>query len=97
MELNETVYLSTAADDLDRLTRLQQIRTGLENAMLANVGNEPITEYSLDDGQTKIRTVYRSIKAQTEALEIIERQINRLINRLNGNQMVLRSWQGLRR
>ena len=63
--------------------------------ILDNIGNEPITEYSLDDGQVKIRTVYRSVEQMTKAIEALEKIKNKLLNELNGRGMVLRPWQGL--
>ena len=94
--LSEPVYISSAATNIERLNRINQIILALETAMLGAVGNEPISEYQLDDGQTKIRTVYRSLKSMSDALDMLNKQKQRLLNDLNGRNIALRSWQGLR-
>jgi len=95
-QMTETIYIQSATSQLERLQRINNIIDALELQILENVGNEPITEYSLDDGQVKIRTVYRSIEAMTKAIEQLEKIKYRLLNELNGRSIVLRPWQGLR-
>jgi len=93
--MTETLYIQQATSLFDRLQRINNIIFALEMQILDNIGNEPITEYSLDDGQVKIRTVYRSVEQMTKAIEALEKIKNKLLNELNGRGMVLRPWQGL--
>lgn len=55
------------------------------------------SEYSLDDGQIKLKAVNRSVtdvQAQVKALETMKQMY---VNRLNGRQTVLRDISTLRR
>lgn len=93
--MNETIYIQSAADDYARLQRIESIIVALELQMLSSTANEPIQEYSLDDGQVKIRTMYRSIESMQKGIFVLEQMKNRLLNSLNGHQIVIRPWQGL--
>ena len=93
--MNETLYIQEAASTFERVQRIESIINALELQMLSATANEPIQEYSLDDGQVKIRTMYRSIKGMQDGIFVLEQMKNRLINQLNGHVMALRPWQGL--
>jgi hypothetical protein len=93
--MTETLYITGATSQFERLERINQIIIALEMQILDNIGNEPITEYSLNDGQVTIRTVYRSVEQMTKAIFALEKLKNKLLNELNGRGMVLRPWQGL--
>ena len=93
--MNETLYIQEAASTFERVQRIESIINALELQMLSATANEPIQEYSLDDGQVKIRTMYRSIKGMQDGIFVLEQMKNRLINQLNGHFMALRPWQGL--
>ncbi len=54
-----------------------------------------IDEYSLDDGQMKIRTSYRSVKDIQKGIEALEATKQMYVNRLNGRVMTLRDVRSL--
>jgi len=91
----ETVYLESASGLLERLTRINQIIEALEIRALGVVGNADVEEYMIDDGQVKIKTLYKSSESIEKAIEAYDRLKQRIINKLNGRGMVLRPWQGL--
>lgn len=98
MAVTETLYVESATTLEARLERICQIIEGLEAQQLtmATGTTQDISEYSINDGQVTIRTVYKSISEITSAIEYYEKAKQRIVNKLNGRQMALRPWQGLR-
>lgn len=85
-------YIESATDTKSRLARVLATRTALENqrlAMAMNGNKVGVQEYSLDDGQTKIRTVYRSTNELTLAIAALNAEAVDLQNRLNGRMVKL--------
>ena len=77
-------YISSATDLKDKIARYDSIITALEDAALKGASQNDLQQYTLDDGQTKITTVYRDISSTIKAINdfIALRQI--CINQLNG-------------
>lgn len=89
-------YIECSTNLVDRINRIDQIIEAIENSMLsraetgggANNSTINVEEYSLDDGQTKIRTKYRSSEdfaAMGGMLAQLDFLKQRLIARLNNN------------
>lgn len=96
MACTETVYIENATTLEDRVNRYGQIIDALELQLLnVAAGTAEIEEYSIDDGQVRIKTIYRDIASITKAIENLITLRNKLINKLNGRGMVLRDWRGL--
>lgn len=93
---SEIHYIESATDLRDRITRIETVITALEAQLLIAAGNGDLSSYSLDDGQVKIQSQYRSPSAIADGLFKLDTLRQRLINQLNGRQTVLRGWQGLR-
>lgn len=68
-------------------TRATEIAAGL---------NVSVDEYSLDDGQMKVRTKYRNIDDLINGIRALEKMRIMYINRYNGRSFVLRDVRGLR-
>ena len=96
MTCTEKVYIEDATSLEDRVNRYGQIIDALELRLL-NVGTESAEteEYSIDDGQVKIKTIYRDLSSITTAIENLTKLRQKLINKLNGHGFVLRPWRGL--
>lgn len=66
----------------------------LIDAMLANaidiVEDSGTMSYSMDDGQMKVSTQYRSMKEVTKAILSLEQLKNLYVNRRNGHRTILR-------
>lgn len=74
-------YIRCAQNTKDKIDRINSIIEALEDAELAQAtlsGDKD--EYSLDDGQTRIKTVFRSPKAIEDAITALEKRKQRLIN-----------------
>ena len=95
--MNEILYIQSATSLENRLERINNVIGALELLLLENIGNSGISEYNLDDGQIKIKTLYRSVTSISSAIDALEKQKQRLLNQLNGRVGVIRSWQGLRK
>ena len=87
------VYYDTCGRYLQSCTTLEAKIIALDNVISileaqllipASAGNDNISEYQLNDGQTIIREVYRGTKGITMALESMEILKQKYVNRLNG-------------
>lgn len=96
MACSERVYIEDATSLEDRVNRYGQIIDALELRLLnSGTDSAEIEEYAIDDGQVKIRTLYRDIGSITKAIENLMKLRQKLVNRLNGHGFVLRPWRGL--
>jgi hypothetical protein len=95
MVFTETLYIEGATGLVERLARIEAIIEALELRQVEVIGKSNVEEYQLDDGQVRIKTIYRSADQIAKAIEAYEKLKQKLLNRLNGRQMVLRPWQGL--
>ena len=83
------IYINEATDLRDKISRINNVINALLDVALKAASTENITEYQLDDGQTKIRTMYRGTKAVFEAINDFERLKQMYINRLMGRAIRL--------
>lgn len=82
-------YIDCASDLRAKITRIDEIISALEDTALKAAGNDNITEYSLNDGQTIIRTVYKGADAVLNSIIAFEKIRQMYINRLSGRVMRL--------
>jgi hypothetical protein len=54
------------------------------------IGNSGTASYSMDDGQMKVSTEYRSVDQIVAGVKALEQMLQMYINRRNGNITVLR-------
>lgn len=78
------IYIEIATTLKDKIAKIDAVITALETSALTAAGKGAIQEYSLDDGQTKIRTVYRNAKEVADSISAFETIRQRYINQLNG-------------
>jgi hypothetical protein len=83
------VYVDGAKNLIEKIARLDAIISALETAALKAAAKGGISEYMLDDGQTKIREVYRSPVEIERSITAFEGIRQRYINRLNGSMIRL--------
>lgn len=67
-----------------RIAALDNIIDALEIAALTAAGRSHLTEYTLNDGQTQIKCMYRSASEIQQAIMDYEGMKNYYINKLNG-------------
>lgn len=73
--------------------KITAIESLIEASLLESVdfvGDSGTAEYSLDDGQMKVTTRYRSMKEVFSGVDALEKLLQRYVNRLNGSVTVLR-------
>lgn len=83
------VYIDSATSLCDKIARVDAIIDGLLTNALKAAENDNIQEYSLNDGQTVIKTVYRGASAVLESIHSFERIKQLYVNRLNGRMIRL--------
>ena len=59
------------------------------NTALESATSDNLTEYMLDDGQTKIKAVYKGTDAVINSINALERTKQLYVNRVNGRTMRL--------
>jgi hypothetical protein len=79
-----TDYIKCATSTQDKIEKINQIIDALEDSILEGALKANIEEYSLNDGQTTIKTVFRDISSIETAITALERRKNRLINKCVG-------------
>jgi hypothetical protein len=90
------IYIDSAATLKEKVVRIDAIITALETSALKAAENEDVLSYSLDDGQTKISSNYRSTESVLKSIEAFLRLRNMYINQLNGRVVRLVDGQSLR-
>lgn len=97
MAITETIYIESATSLQERLARIDAIILALENQMINyGAGSADIEEYNLDDGQVRIKTIYRSVDKIALAISNYESIRERILNKLNGRVFAGKSTEGLR-
>lgn len=86
--MTEYQYVIDSTSLKQRYDRISAIILALENQQLAIVGNSDVLSYSLDDGQTRISTQYRSADQIAKAIDNYERIRNRILAQLTGTGIV---------
>ena len=86
--MTEYEYIINSTGLKDRYDRICAIIRALEDQQLAVVGNSDVESYTLDDGQTRINTTYRSALEIAKAIDQYERIKNRIQGELLGTRVV---------
>lgn len=86
---NEQIYIETATSLEDKIAKIDNIIDALFVTAAKAAANSNIQEYSLNDGQTTIRTVYRDANAVMASIQVYERMKAHYINKLNGRTVRL--------
>jgi len=85
---SEVCFISCSQSQIDRANRIMQVIIALENQSLEAAGNSDISEYSLDDGQIRIKTAYRTPEEIAKAIDHYEKIYNRIVARCSGTRIV---------
>jgi hypothetical protein len=91
------IYIESKTDLLAKITAIDNIINALTTAMLTVASNGGITEYSLDDGQTKINQGYRNPQDVSRSIMAFEGIKNIYVNKLNGRRMTMVDGHNLNR
>lgn len=90
-------YIDCATTVREKITRIDAIITALEDTALKSAANDDISEYSLDDGQTKIKTAYKGTDSVLKSIQSFIKLKEYYVNKLNGRVIRLVDGQSLRR
>jgi len=87
---SETLFIDSATDMEDKVKKIDLIINALLDLATNSAGKDDVSEYSLDDGQTKIRTQFRGMSSIVDAINDYEQLRQVYFNRLNGRVIQLR-------
>mgnify|MGYP007115160362 CR=1 FL=1 len=76
------IYILGAPTMCEQLARIEAVINALYATAIKAAANGNISEYSLDDGQTKIRTVYKDASSVQASILAFERLKQDLINKI---------------
>jgi hypothetical protein len=83
------IYVQSKTTLKDKIAAIDEIIAMLETTALDMAGKDAIQEYSLNDGQTIIKTIYKGSVGIASAIDDFERIRQRYVNRLNGRMVRL--------
>lgn len=86
---SEFSFIQSADTLKGKIANVNATITALEGVMLSVAASDNIQEYRLDDGQTKIQTVYRSVGQVEKSITALEKYRARLTNQLVGSVVQL--------
>lgn len=90
-------YVDSATTVQEKIVKIDAIITALEATALKSAANDDISEYSLDDGQTKIKTAYKGTESVLKSIESFIKLKEYYVNKLNGRVIRLVDGQSFRR
>lgn len=82
-------FIDSATSLQDKIKKIDQVIDALMTTALKAASNDNVTEYSVDDGQTKIMTNYRGAAAVMNSIKMFEQLRQMYVNKLNGRVMRL--------
>ena len=82
-------YVQSRASLIDKINAIDSIIDALIISAAAGAGTGHFMQYSLDDGQTKISTSYRSVGDVEAGIRGFERLKHYYLNQLNGRRVRL--------
>lgn len=84
---NWGLYVNSKTTATARVVAIEAIIDALMTTALNAAGNDDLTEYYLDSGQTKVTVKYRSSDQVLKAIQGFETLKNIYISRINGRQI----------
>lgn len=87
---SEVAYLESKTDAKSKIKAIDAIVDQLLITAAKAALSEDVTEYSLDDGQTKIKTIRRPVSAIMKSIADLRTLQQEYINQLNGRIIQLR-------
>jgi len=87
---SEFEYLDSKTDAKSKILAIDAIIDLLFTTAAKAALSEDVTEYWLDDGQTKIKTIRRSVASITASIQELRKLKNVYVQQINGRVVVLR-------
>ena len=92
-----SLYLESAETLEQRVASIDALIDVMILSLADTVTKADIATYSLDDGQVKISTGYRSVKDVQNGISALEKMKQIYLNRLNGRGFAIRDENAFRR
>lgn len=89
--LTVSQYIESKTTLREKIESIDNLISQMELQALDAIGTSGTASYSVDDGQMKVSTEYRSMDDISKAINSLEKIKQRYINRHNGSVMILRS------
>lgn len=86
--MTEYQYIINSTSLKEKYDRLCSIVDALELQMVSAAANADVEAYTLDDGQTRINTQYRSSESIAKAIIMFERLKNSTLEKLLGTRVI---------
>lgn len=83
-------YIESKCTLLDKIAAINALIASMELKLVDSVGSAEYDEYSMDDGQMKVRTKYRSVEDVAAGIKALEQLKQRYVNQHNGRVQVFR-------
>ena len=83
------IFIQSATTLKAKIVKIDAIIVALEDTMLKAAGKANLEEYSLDDGQVRIKTTYRNTEDVIKSIKSLEAVRQMYVNRLNGRHIRL--------
>lgn len=83
-------YVECKSTLREKIIAIENIILAMELKLLESVDSANYSEYSMNDGQMTVKTLYRSPKDVTAGIQGLEILKQRYVNRYNGRKTVLR-------
>lgn len=90
-------YLETATSLKDKIVKYDLLIASMYDALERAALSGDIDEYWIDDGQTKIKNIYRSPEDLLKSIKALEQLRQIIMGKLCGNVTVLRDGPSFRR
>ncbi len=87
---SEFEYIESKTDARSKITAIDAIISSLLTTAAKAALSEDVTEYWLDDGQTKIKTVRRSVASITKSISELRKLKQTYMAQINGRIISLR-------
>lgn len=86
--MTEAEYITNSEGLEQRYNRISAVIVALENLQLQVIANGDVDEYTLNDGQTTIRTKYRSPESIAKAINAYEQIKVRIHAQMTGQRVM---------
>jgi mRNA-degrading endonuclease HigB of HigAB toxin-antitoxin module len=83
------IYIASKKNAYEKLEAIDQVIDALITTALKAAASGNVTEYDLDTGQTKIKTMYRSPKEVSDAITAFQGIREHYVNQINGRRFRL--------
>jgi hypothetical protein len=85
---SESQYLESCASLQQKITAIDAIITALITSATKAATKDGIQEYWLDDGQTKIKTIYKGVDQIWASINAFKRLRNEYVEQLSGGRII---------